>query len=229
MSFVTRHFQPESRHPRSLWGKGTLSKKATLAGLCLVLAGCINATPLDDLEYAKPTGTPFNTALYQDYKSLAHSFGHIGPSAHRVFDYNGSISLNDKDEEIAMLANSYASKAVQSANGDFVDPETSTTVEGHEMRDRLLRAMENGRDWFPRDAALAQANFDCWQLNTPIAGLDKAAAHCKASFLKVLGDLETETNAQQAQIDAKRKAAKEAQDAARKKAIEDQKQQQQDQ
>lgn len=198
-------------------------KKAALAGVCLMLAGCINATPLDDLSYAKPTGSAFDKALFQDYSFLAHSFGHIGASAHKVFDYNGSISLNNTENDIAMLANTYASKAVDAANGEFIDPEPAVDVEGHEARDRLLRTLENGRDWFPRDAALAQANYDCWQLNSQIDVQKKAAAQCRTAFESVLKQLETETNAQAAQIKAKQDAAKAASEAARKKAMEDEK------
>lgn len=213
---------------------GTVSQRTpwtriVIAGLGLVLAGCVNTTPLEDLEFAKPTGTEFDTALYHDYAFLARSFGNIGPGVHSVFDYNGSTSLNETTQDIANLANTFAEKAVLAADGRFIDPVPSNNPESHEVRDKLLRALQTGRDYFPRDAALAQANYDCWQLNAPIESQKDATAHCRASLDKILSTLEKEVTEAEAARAAKIQAAKEAQEAARKKAMEEQQQQQQQQ
>lgn len=165
-----------------------------LAGT-LMLGGCVNSTPLEDLEFATPQGSPFNMALYGNYSFLARSFGDVGQAAHAVFDYHASWSLNGTDNDIATLANNFASKAVMASRDEFIDPEPARDPASHELRDRLLRALEPGREGFPRDAARAQSDYDCWILNSAVAAQKPAATQCRNSLGKTLAQLETETAA----------------------------------
>ena len=165
----------------------------TGAATGLLLAGCVNFSPLDDLKDAPPpTGSPFDLALFQNYAFLAHSFGDVGQASYSTFDEEGSISLARTDNDIAGLANAYAAKALLLSNGQMADPETSRDRTSHAMRDRLVRALTSGRDTFPRDAARAQADYDCWMLNAALPSQAPAAAQCRASLEVTLPRLESE-------------------------------------
>lgn len=189
---------------------------ALLLGASLALGGCLNATPLDDLNYVKPQGSAFNMALYQNYSFLAHSFGDVGAAAHKVFDYDAAWSLNKTEKPIADLANGFASKAVMASKDEFIDPEPATDPASHEIRDRMLRALEYGRDAFPRDAARTQTDYDCWMLNAAVPAQKAAADRCRASLDKTLPQLESETSAAVAAAEKAADDAKAAREAARK-------------
>jgi len=90
------------------------------------------------------------------------------------------------------------------------DPEPSLDIKTHELRDRLLRALVSGRDVFPRDAARAQADWDCWRLNATVATQLPASEACHKSFEITLPRLEAElvpVVAAKAKEEAKRKKA----------------------
>jgi hypothetical protein len=173
---------------------------ATVALLAagVTLSGCIGNTSLDDLDYAKPAGSPFDLALYENYSYIARSFGEVGEAKRSVFDFDGSWSLNATHKDIATLANTFAGKAVMAAQGEFVDPEPARDPASHEMRDRLLRALEPARDLFPRDGARVQVDFDCWLLNGAVPAQQAAAQRCRTSLEKVLPKLEAAVSAAQA-------------------------------
>jgi outer membrane murein-binding lipoprotein Lpp len=167
----------------------------TGAAAGLLLAGCVNFSALDDLrEAAPPTGSPFDQALFQDYAFLAHSFGDVGQASYTAFDQEGSISLAQTDSDVASLANAYATKALSLSRGEAVDPEPSQNLASHTLRDRLVRALTPGRDAFPRDAARAQADYDCWILNVAVASQAHAAAQCRVSLDVTLSRLESEVH-----------------------------------
>lgn len=182
----------------------------------LALAGCMNFSPLDDLKTVNPPEDPFNKALFQNYAFLARSFGDIGQAQYTSFDQSGSIPLEQTDGSVAGLANAYAEKALRLSESQLVDPEISRDIKTHELRERLVRALTSARDAYPRDAARAQADWDCWRLNSTVASQARAAEACKKSFDVTLPRLEAEA----AVIDAE-KAKEEAE---KKKAAEQQKQ-----
>jgi outer membrane protein OmpA-like peptidoglycan-associated protein len=162
----------------------------------LLLAGCVNFSALDDLQEAPPpTGSPFESALFQNYAFLAHSFGDVGHASYTSFDQEGSISLAQTSNDIAGLANAYAAKALLLSGGEAVDPEPSKNLASHAIRDRLVRALTSGRDTFPRDAARAQADYDCWMLDAALPSQAPAAAQCRASLDVTLPRLESEVQA----------------------------------
>jgi hypothetical protein len=55
-----------------------------------------------------------------------------------------------------------------------------------------LRALVVGREAFPRDAARAQADWDCWRLNATVASQLPASEACHKSFEVTLPRLEAE-------------------------------------
>jgi len=101
---------------------------------------------------------------------------------------------------------------------EVVDPEPSRDIKTHEQRDRLVRALATAKDVYPRDAARAQADWDCWRLNLRVASQGAAAENCRASFDVSLTRLESEASivaADKAKEDAaKKKAAAEQGDRA---------------
>jgi len=183
-----------------------------LVGLAagLVLSGCVNFSSLDDLETAPPPADPFSLALFQDYAFIARSFGQVGQASYTSFDQEGSIPLTETDLSLAALANTFAHKALALTKGELVDPEPSRDVNTHELRDRLVRALNPGRDSFPRDAARAQADWDCWRLNERSSTQTAAAAQCHRSFDVTLPRLEAEVAAQAKAAEAAQAAAKAA-------------------
>jgi hypothetical protein len=157
-----------------------------------LLAGCVNNTALDDLRETKPSGSAFSNALFKDYSSLAHSFGEVGAAAGVSFDSEGSFELTSMDSKIGALANAYAEKALIASRGSVVEPEPGIDVQTHKMRDRLIRALERGRDAYPADAARSQAQYDCWMMNGTVPAMASASRQCLASVQISLAKLESE-------------------------------------
>ncbi|MDE2183910.1 MAG: hypothetical protein KGJ78_12900 [Alphaproteobacteria bacterium] len=162
---------------------------------------------MDDLKTATASGSPFNQALFSDYAFLAHSFGDMGQASYTSFDQEGSFSLNEKPSDVATLANQFAAKALQLSQGQLVDPEPSRDVASHDLRDRLIRALTTAQDVYPRDAARAQADWDCWRLNLEVTTQAASAAQCKRSFDISLGRLENEATMVAQAAAAKKPAA----------------------
>lgn len=160
----------------------------------LLLLGCVNNTALDYLHETKPVAgtTAFNKALFDDYRALARSFGEVGAAAGVAFDNGGSMEMTEMDSAIGALANSYAEKALIAARGSVVEPEPGVDVPTHKMRDRLIRAMERGKDSFPGDSARAQAEYDCWLMNGAVPAMGKSAKRCLATLENTIKKLESE-------------------------------------
>jgi hypothetical protein len=160
--------------------------------LAVGLAGCVNFSALDDLDTVPPPAAPFEQALFKNFAFLARSFGQVGQAQYGTFDQNASTSLAQTNGAIADLANAYAEKALKLTRDEVVDPEPSLDIKTHEMRDRLARALVTGREAFPRDAARAQADWDCWRLNSTVESLKAATESCRRSFETTLPRLEAE-------------------------------------
>jgi len=178
--------------------------------LAVALAGCVNFSPLDNLDTVTPPTDPFELALFKNYAFLARSFGHVGEAQYGNFDQAASLSIAQTDNTIADLANAYADRALRLSREEPVDPEPSVDIATHEQRDRLARALLTGREAFPRDAARAQADWDCWHLNASVTSQMAASQACHKSFEVTLPRLEAEV--------APVVAAKAKQDADKKKA-----------
>lgn len=157
-----------------------------------LLFGCVNNTALDDLPETKPEGSAFNKALFKNYSGLARSFGSVGAAAGVSFDLEGSMELTGMDSRVGALANAYAEKAIIAARGSLVEPEPGIDVPTHKMRDRLIRALEHGREAFPADAARAQTDYDCWMMNATVAQMKPSSKRCLKSLENSMKRLEAE-------------------------------------
>jgi outer membrane protein OmpA-like peptidoglycan-associated protein len=166
---------------------------AVLAVATLALSACVSTSSLDDLDSATPTGSAFAQQLFHNYSYLAHSFGSSGSDD--SFDADGSMTIfGDDDSGTGTLAEAFATKALIAAQGTEVGPEPSRDSESAAARDRLVKAVDAGKDRFPADAARAQTDFDCWMLNSTVASQAAAAAACRGSFAGSIVRLEREIN-----------------------------------
>ncbi len=163
---------------------------AAVFSAAVLLCSCVNELALDALHDAKPEGSAFNKALFTDYGTLARSFGPVGVSAGKAFDKGGSIELTKMDSNVGGLANDYAEKALIASRGAVVEPEPGIDVPTHKMRDRLIRAIERGRDNFPAESARAQVDYDCWRMNATVPQMKRASDRCRASLDITLAALE---------------------------------------
>jgi OOP family OmpA-OmpF porin len=162
-----------------------LTAGLVLAAAGLGLSACVSSSSLDELAGATPTGSPFTQALFQNYAYLARSFGQ--GSSGGALDTDSSIF--DFGSDTDTLAEAFATKALIAAKGVEVEPEPANEDSGA-LRDRLVRALAEGKDRFPSDAARAQADFDCWMLNGTVPAQRNAAEQCRASLNGTLARLE---------------------------------------
>lgn len=159
------------------------------------VSGCVGTTALSDLEQARPLGGPFSQALFRNYAALAHSFGTVGtPTSGTPFDAAQSMSLGSMSADVADIANIYAGKAIESAQGAEILPEQPDTslADSEGLRLKLLADLDQGRDRAPESAARAQADYDCWIINARSDELRRASQECRRSFGYTLGRLERE-------------------------------------
>ncbi len=129
---------------------------------------------LEQLRDAQPRGTAFQQAQFKDYSYLARSFG------------------DEPSGAMQTLANAYAAKALIAAGGADVAPEDARSDDQKAMRTRLSRALGDGHDRVPAEAARAQADYDCWVLNDMVAAQEASARQCRASLDDSLAQLETD-------------------------------------
>jgi len=159
----------------------------------LALSGCATGA-LDELNDATPTGSEFTQNLFKNYAYIARSFGEVGAPSEATFDQEGSMSLTESNSDVASLANDYAQKALDAANGLEVSPEPSPDENAQAIRIRLMRALDEGRDKFPADAARAQVDYDCMIMNARVPATIPAAATCARSLQGSLAQLEHDLN-----------------------------------
>ncbi|HEX3942769.1 MAG TPA: hypothetical protein VHW69_01660 [Rhizomicrobium sp.] len=158
-----------------------------------LLAGCVGTSALSRMDQARPIGGPFSQALFKNYAALAHSFGEVGtPSSGTPFDAEQSISLGSMSSGVADIANIYAQKALDAAQGDEILPENpdSSLKDSDTLRLELLRDLDQGRDKAPDQAGRAQADYDCWIVNARSEELRRAAQQCRRSLGFTMAQLE---------------------------------------
>ncbi len=161
----------------------------------LAVAGCAS----DD---ATSAATPFTQALATNYTDLANQAASVPtPDSDLNFleetavfvsnpfglfgDDGTSSSSND------LLVQAFTSKAELAAQGEEPAPEPAPADPGAQsIHDRLVRAVAAGKDRFADQAARAQADYDCWILDSSVASMAAAAAACKGSLDRSLIALE---------------------------------------
>lgn len=161
-----------------------LTAGLAIAAAGMSLAACVNTSSLDSLAGTVPSGSAFTQALFRNYAYLANSFG-AGDSSS-----GGPLSIFPGSSGTDDLAEAFATKALIAAKGTEVDPEPAKDGDSSQMRDRLVRALSEGKDRFPTDAARAQADFDCWMLNSTVDAQRGAAEQCRLSLAGSLSRLE---------------------------------------
>jgi OOP family OmpA-OmpF porin len=152
-----------------IWSGG---RRLLAIAALMALTGCASSSAFDQLNSAQPTGTPFQMALFGNYAHLAWSYA-PDPNAPRFSDIDSSMSG---------VADAFATKAMIAAQGHDVAPEAGITPDQQTARTRLTAALDQGRNTFPADAARAQADFDCWVLNSTVPTLYASSARCRGSF-----------------------------------------------
>jgi outer membrane protein OmpA-like peptidoglycan-associated protein len=165
--------------------------------LALTLAACAGTSISDELDAAQPTGSPFDQALFKDYGYVARTFGDAAQSSTgTAFDAGGSMSLNGTSSDVADLAQAYADKALSAAKGEDVLPEPAPDgdSDAEAIRLRLLKALDQGREKAPEDAARAQVDFDCWIMNGRVDSQHAASVACRSSLDRSLARLESDLN-----------------------------------
>jgi hypothetical protein len=150
----------------------------------------MSTSSLDQLSGATPSGSPFAQDLFKNYAYLARSFGPSTTTSDGMLDFGlfGATSSDTND-----LAEAFATKALIAARGEEVEPEPANSSAATALRDRLTRALGDGKERFAADAARAQADFDCWMLNGSVDTQRGAAEQCHASFNSTLARLEQDT------------------------------------
>jgi len=163
---------------------------ASVSFLCLglALAGCAGD------EDVAATGSPFSQALFKDYTDLATQAASApAPQAQDtgffsdVFGMFGSGPSNPADA----VVDAFHAKADQAAKGNEPAPEPApadSMAQG--LRARLVAAIVRGKDQFPDSAARAQADYDCWVLDSGAANLLSQAQDCRSALSSSLLALE---------------------------------------
>ncbi len=171
-----------------------LTAAAALAAAGLTLSACVSTSSLDDLAATTPSGSAFTQQLFKNYAYLANSLGAGGGGGGSggTFDSEGSMSIFDEitGGGNSDLAEAFATKALIAAKGTEPDPEPSKDDDSARGRERLVRALAEGKDRFAYDAARAQTDYDCWMLNSTVDSQQAAASQCRASFGTSIDKLE---------------------------------------
>ncbi len=178
-----------------------LTSGLALAAAGLTLSACVSTSSLDDLANTTPSGSAFTQQLFKNYAYLANSLGAGGGgggSSGGTFDSEGSMSVFDEiiggGGDNSDLAEAFATKALIAAKGTEPDPEPSKDEDSAQARERLVRALADGKDRFAYDAARAQTDFDCWMLNSTVDSQAAAASQCRASFGTAITKLENDVH-----------------------------------
>lgn len=165
---------------------------ASLSFLCagLILAGC------GANEDMVASGSPFSQALFRNYTDLAGQAAaapapQAMESSEGFFSDIANIFSSTPDNPADAVVSAFREKANRAAAGEEPAPEAApndATIQG--VRARLVRAIAQGKDGFPDQAARAQADYDCWVLERGAPNLAGDAQACRTAFSTSLVALE---------------------------------------
>ena len=154
-----------------------LSTLSAAVAATLALSAC-GGMELERTSGMTPTGSEFDKALFSDYMTLSHQEYDEG-------DYRNS--------------DVFAVRARSAGEGTVVEPEelsartipATETSELSTARGRLVAALNGGaRERSPREAASAQANFECWMEEAEEGIQPQHLAECRSHFFDALGKIE---------------------------------------
>jgi outer membrane protein OmpA-like peptidoglycan-associated protein len=149
------------------------------AGLIvLALAGCAS----DDFS---SNVSPFAQALNKDYLDLASQAAAApGPESNESFFENPFGLFGSPANPNDLLVTAFNDKADLARQGQEPAPEAapSNNPDAANLHDRLVRAVNAGKGRFPEQAARAQADYDCWVLDSNVTDMIPAAQACRAAF-----------------------------------------------
>ena len=166
-----------------------------LASLSLLCAGLV-LTACASNEDVIASGSPFSQALFRNYTDLAsqaaaapapQAMEHDGGFFSDIVGVFSSAPANPADAAVDL----FREKANRAAAGEEPAPEPAPndpTIQG--VRARLVRAIAQGKEGFPDQAARAQADFDCWVVERGASNLASEAQACRTAFSQSLVALE---------------------------------------
>jgi OOP family OmpA-OmpF porin len=162
------------RHRRSL--------AFAAAGAALVaLAGCSDLFGGDDTSTSQ--GTPFTQALAKDYTDLANQTASVpAPDSDEGF-FDNPFGLFGSDNPADAVVKAYNDKATAAGQGQEPAPEAAPAMPNAQaIHDQVTQAIAAGKDRFPEQAARAQADYDCWVLDSSVTMLAAAAQACRTAL-----------------------------------------------
>jgi len=136
-------------------------------------------------------GSPFTQALSRNYTALAEQAAQVPGASPQDEDYLDSLFGIFDTPPANPAAQLFTVKADRAGQGEEIAPEPAGgDFQAQSMRARLIRALAGGRDTQPDVAARAQADFDCWMIDSKMPGLEEEARACRATLNNPLAALE---------------------------------------
>ncbi|MGH6829250.1 MAG: OmpA family protein [Rhizomicrobium sp.] len=151
-------------------------------------------------EEVTATGSPFSQALFKDYTDLAtEAAAAPAPVAQDTGFFSDIVDIftGGPENPADTVADALRAKADRTASGEEVAPEAApqdVTAQG--LRARLVAAVTLGKAQFPQQAARAQADYDCWVLDSGAANLSIEAQACRNALNNSLLALESASRPQ---------------------------------
>lgn len=145
-----------------------------------MLAGCA------DDEDVTASGSPFSQALFKDYTDLATQAASVpAPQEQDTGFFSDVFAMfgGGPDNPADAVVDAFKAKASQAAQGGEPDPEPAPAdpmAQG--LRARLVAAVARGKAQFPDQAARAQADYDCWALDSGASNLAAQAQDCRSAL-----------------------------------------------
>ena len=144
----------------------------------MALAGCAS-------DEAPSNASPFAQALNKDYLDLAYQAAAApAPESDESFFENPFGLFGSPPNPNDLLVTAFNDKADLARKGQEPAPEAApgNNPDAVNLHDRLVRAVAAGKDRFPEQSARAQADYDCWVLDSNVADMIPAAQACRSAF-----------------------------------------------
>lgn len=148
--------------------------------LGLALAGCAGDSDVT------ASGSPFSQALFKDYTDLATQAASApAPETQDTGFFSDIVGMfgGGPSNPADAVVDAFQAKADQAAKGNEPAPEPAPAdATAQNMRARLVAAIARGKDQFPDQAARAQADYDCWVLDSNAPNLLSQAQDCRSAL-----------------------------------------------